>query len=138
FEVDHPSTQEWKRSRLDEAAIVVPPKLAFVPVDFETHSLADQMMGAGYDPAQRTMFSWLGVTPYLRADAVMATLGFIASTAIGSAVVFDYGIPPSLMTARQRAVFEKLAERVAADGEPFRAFFEPQKLVSDLAAMGFG
>jgi methyltransferase (TIGR00027 family) len=138
FEVDHPATQAWKRSRLDEAGIVVPPQLAFVALDFETQSLADQLMEAGYDPAQRTMFSWLGVTPYLRADAVMATLSFIASVAIGSAIVFDYAISPSLMTARQRAVFEKLAERVAADGEPFRAFFEPQKLVSDLGGVGFG
>jgi len=138
FEVDYPSTQAWKRLRLDDAAIVVSPRLAFVAVDFETQSVADRLMEAGYDPTQRTMFSWLGVTPYLRADAVMATLNFIASAAIGSAIVFDYVISPSLMTARQRTVFEKLADRVAADGEPFRAFFEPQKLVSDLGAMGFG
>jgi methyltransferase (TIGR00027 family) len=35
FEVDHPATQAWKRRRLAEAGLDVPPLLTFVPVDFE-------------------------------------------------------------------------------------------------------
>src|SRR5882757_6644881 len=34
YEVDHPSTQAWKRTRLAEAAIVVPKTLTFAPLDF--------------------------------------------------------------------------------------------------------
>ncbi|MGA3033107.1 MAG: class I SAM-dependent methyltransferase, partial [Terracidiphilus sp.] len=35
YEVDHPATQAWKRERLAEAQIALPPSLIFVPVDFE-------------------------------------------------------------------------------------------------------
>src|SRR5580698_3090474 len=35
FEVDHPATQAWKRQRLAETAIPMPPALTFAPVDFE-------------------------------------------------------------------------------------------------------
>ena len=35
YEVDHPATQAWKRQRLAEAQIALPPWLIFVPVDFE-------------------------------------------------------------------------------------------------------
>jgi O-methyltransferase involved in polyketide biosynthesis len=34
-------------------------------------------------------------------------------------------------------VFDSLADRVAAAGEPWQAFFEPAALKKDLLAMGF-
>src|ERR1700752_1711332 len=39
YEVDHPATQAWKRERLAEAQIALPPALVFVPVDFEKDDL---------------------------------------------------------------------------------------------------
>jgi methyltransferase (TIGR00027 family) len=138
FEVDHPATQAWKRARLEEVGIDLPPDLTFAAVDFETQTLADGLLKAGYDPCQCTFFSWLGVTPYLTSDTVMATLRWIASAPSGSAVVFDYAISPSLLTATERWVFDTLAQRVAAAGEPWQGFFEPAALMRDLQAMGFG
>jgi methyltransferase (TIGR00027 family) len=137
FEVDHPATQAWKRARLEEVGINPPPDLTFAAVDFEAQTLADGLLKAGYDPSQCTFFSWLGVTPYLTTDAVLATLRWIASAPSGSAVVFDYAISPSLLTAAQRWVFDALAQRVAAAGEPWQGFFEPAVLMRDLQAMGF-
>ncbi|MGD0211575.1 MAG: class I SAM-dependent methyltransferase [Desulfomonilia bacterium] len=138
FEVDHPSTQAWKRARLEETGITLPNDLTFVPVDFETQTIEEGLKGAGYDHGKCTFFSWLGVTPYLMAEAVMATLRFIASAPLGSGVVFDYAISPSLMTPVQRSVFDRLAQRVASAGEPWQAFFDPLQLMEDLQAMGFG
>src|SRR3954453_4097871 len=43
FEVDHPATQAWKRERLAQAGIAVPPALSFVPVDFERQTLSDSL-----------------------------------------------------------------------------------------------
>jgi methyltransferase (TIGR00027 family) len=79
FEVDHPSTQAWKRARLEEIGIAIPGNLTFAPIDFETQTLAEGLRSAGCDPGICTFFSWLGVTPYLTAEAVAATLRFIAS-----------------------------------------------------------
>src|SRR5262249_7097362 len=101
FEVDHPATQAWKRARLKEAGIPLPIDLTFAPVDFEEQTLAGGLRDAGYDPSLSAFFSWLGVTPYLTIEGMMATLRFIASAPIGSGGVFDYVTSPSLLTADQ-------------------------------------
>ena len=138
FEVDHPTTQAWKRARLKEIGITLPGDLTFAPVDFETQTLVEGLRGAGYDPGKCTFFSWLGVTEYLTIEAVMATLRSIALAPVGSGVVFDYMISPSLLTPAQRSRFDALAQRVASAGEPWQAFFDPGLLTRDLRAMGFG
>jgi methyltransferase (TIGR00027 family) len=137
FEVDHPATQAWKRARLDEIGMTLPGDLTFAPVDFETQTLEEGLRNAGYDPGKCTFFSWLGVTEYLTTEAVMATLGFIASAPVGSGVVFDHMISPSLLTPAQRSRFDTLERRVASAGEPWQAFFDPGLLTRDLQAMGF-
>jgi methyltransferase (TIGR00027 family) len=93
FEVDHPATQSWKRERLAEAEISVPHALTFAPVDLDRQTLAEGLAAAGFDMAQQTFFTWLGVVPYLTEEVVFATLGFIASLSGGAHVVFDYRNP---------------------------------------------
>ncbi len=138
FEVDHPATQAWKKSRLDEAGIAVPQNVIYAPVNFETETLSEGLTRAGLDRRQPVFFAWLGVTPYLTRDAVMGTLNFIAkSTRPGSEIVFDYAEPPEKLDAAQRASFDAMAERVAAAGEPFRSFFEPGPLARELSSMGY-
>jgi methyltransferase (TIGR00027 family) len=138
FEVDHPTTQTWKRARLEEIGITLPGNLTFAPVDFETQKLEDGLQNAGYDPRKCTFFSWLGVTEYLTSEVVMATLHFIASATVGSGIVFDYMISPSLLTPAQQSRLDGLSRRVASAGEPWQAFFDPELLTRDLRAMGFG
>jgi methyltransferase (TIGR00027 family) len=137
FEVDHPATQTWKRSCLKESGIPLPTNLTFVPVDFTTQTLAEELQNAGFDPGKWTFFSWLGVTEYLTTEAVMATLRFVASAQKESGIVFNYMISPSLLTSAQRAAFEEISQWVASAGEPWRTFFDPGVLVEELRAMGF-
>lgn len=138
FEVDHPSTQTWKQARLEEVSVALPDNLTFAPVDFETQTLEEGLRSAGYDTAKSAFFSWLGVTEYLTVEVVMATLRLIASAPVGSGVVFDYMISPSLLTAAQRSRLDALSRRVAFAGEPWQAYFVPELLTRDLRAMGFG
>ncbi|CAN5385428.1 hypothetical protein BH11PSE4_BH11PSE4_02470 [soil metagenome] len=138
FEVDHPDTQAWKRQRLADAAIAVPDMLSFVPVDFETESLSDKLAAAGFDPARRSFFSWLGVVPYLTETAIFATLAAIASLPGGAEVVFDYVNPSvSIDQAGTRLAHEALATRVAALGEQLRNAFDSDALHARLKALGF-
>src|SRR5882757_10942092 len=74
FEVDFPATQARKREMLSAAAIPPPKTLTFVPIDFERETLAETLTAAGFDPARRTFFSWLGVVPYLTEPAIFSTL----------------------------------------------------------------
>ncbi len=138
FEVDHPATQAWKRQRLAEAAIAAPDSLAFAPVDFERVSLAEGLSAAGFDAAAPAVFTWLGVVPYLTEQAVFATLGFIASLAKDSEVVFTYSDPPASMTAEAAEAHGRRAARLAALGEPWLTFFTPETLHLRLRALGFG
>jgi methyltransferase (TIGR00027 family) len=139
FEVDHPATQAWKRQRLAEAAIAVPRALSFAPVDFERETLSDGLAAAGFDAQQQTFFTWLGVVPYLTAQAVFATLGFIASLPGAAHVVFDYRNPPHSDSSQDEHddAREALAARVASVGEPFRSEFETETLHAKLTALGF-
>ncbi len=138
YEVDHPSTQVFKRARLAEAGIALPDGLTFVPVNFETHALTDGLAATRCDWRAPAFFSWLGVTHYLTAELVMASLGFVATFPAGSGIVFDYTIAPSLMTPLQKKALDAIAGRAAAAGEPWLGFFDPDALASDLRAMGFG
>jgi len=137
FEIDHPATQGWKRARLAEVGIATPDSVIYAPVDFERETLRDGLQRAHFDFAAPAMFAWLGVTPYLTRDAVMGTLGFVASLAKGSEIVFDYAELPGKETGEQREHFDAMAARVAAMGEPFRSLFETDVLVGDVKALGF-
>ncbi|HEY2034378.1 MAG TPA: SAM-dependent methyltransferase [Rhizomicrobium sp.] len=137
FEVDHPATQGWKRERLADAGIAVPGALTYAPVNFETETLSEGLMRAGFDTKSPAVFAWLGVVPYLTRDAIMATLGFIAGLPQGTTVIFDYGEPPSERDTAAATAHREMAERVAASGEPFRSFFKAEDLARDVAAIGF-
>ncbi len=137
FEVDHPDTQAWKRWRLDRGAVAVPDTVTYAPVDFERQTLADGLAAAGFDRRAPACFAMLGVVPYLTLDALESTWGFVASGARGSGIVFDYSLPPELMSAAQRAVVDAMAARVAKAGEPWKAFFTPGDLRRRLESLGF-
>jgi methyltransferase (TIGR00027 family) len=137
FEVDHPATQAWKQSRLASAGIAPPASLKFVPVDFETQRFPQALEHAGFRPSERAFFSWLGVTPYLAQETVLETLRSILVIAAENGVVFDYALPRSSLNAFNQAAFDGLAGRVAAAGEPFRGFFDPEELALALREMGF-
>lgn len=79
FEVDHPSTQAWKRQRLRDAGLVLPPSLSFAPVDFEHDTLADGLRAAGFDETRPALFSWLGVVVYLTREAIFSALSYVAA-----------------------------------------------------------
>ena len=137
FEVEFPATQEWKRGLLSRAGIEVPAPLIFVPLDFEHKALATGLAEAGFDDRRPAYFGWLGVVPYLTMEAFIATLGDIVRLPKGTAITFDYAFPPETLIPRRRAIFDRLAQRVSAAGEPFRLFFTPDQLERELHALGF-
>jgi len=132
-----PTTQAWKRGLLARTQIDVPASLTFVPVDFETQALPDQLRVAGFQPEQPAFFSWLGVSMYLTRDAVLATLAFVGRCAPGSGITFDYMMPPSRLPWLRRLGFYLVARRVARAGEPWKTWFDPEELSHELRSSGF-
>src|SRR5215467_10958119 len=116
FEVDHPATQQWKRTRLQELDVVLPSNLTFVPLDFEQHTLAEELRACGHQPELPTFFSWLGVTAYLTDEAVFETLRYVASLAPESEIVFEYWLAESLLSEEGRRVLAMVQAIAAARG----------------------
>jgi methyltransferase (TIGR00027 family) len=137
FEVDYPATQEWKRSMFAEAGIPAPASLTFVPHDFEHKTLSQALTDCGFDAAQTAYFSWLGVVPYLTIEAFRTTLAAVVQLPEGSGITFDYGHPRESLTPARQEIFDRLANRVAAAGEPFQLFFTPDQIEVELRAAGF-
>lgn len=139
FEVDHPATQAWKRARLEEAGIAIPPHVFHGPVDFEREPIEAGFRNSVYDFEKPAFVAWLGVTPYLSREAVMATLGFVVSRlGKGSELVFDYAEPVNDESdPSRRARFDALSASVARAGEPFRTFFDPAGLAREVKGAGF-
>lgn len=136
FEVDHPATQQWKRELLESGDLRIPSSLTYAPVDFEHHSLPEQLDAAGFDAALPTFFAWLGVVPYLTLAAFRSTLTFIAARPSGTGVVFDYGQPRSALPFFEQLAHDSLASRVQLAGEPFQLFFTPPQIAAELSSNG--
>jgi methyltransferase (TIGR00027 family) len=124
FEVDHPSTQAWKRDRSRS----VPYKakdVRFVAMDFGRDQLAPLIKSAGFDPRQPSFWLWEGVTMYLRPEEVSANLGaFAALSAPGSRIALTY------LRKKNGRVPRNLF--LALLGEPVRSAFAPAE-IRDLA-----
>jgi methyltransferase (TIGR00027 family) len=132
FEVDHPGTQEWKRHRLADAGIEIPPTLAFVPLDFETSTLGDGLADAGFDRDRGAVFVMLGIVAYLTKPSITGTWQYIAGQGGGATLVLDYMYPPTESDERLR----ERAGRVAARGEPWLSWFTPDQIRGELGAVG--
>jgi methyltransferase (TIGR00027 family) len=121
FEIDLPAMIKEKKRRLKVVLGQVPGDVAYVPIDFNTQTIPDQLAKAGYDPDRKTFFIWEGVTMYISAQAVDGTLRFIATqSAPGSSVVFDY-MPLGAIKGDFKTYPDarRLSFWVAYRGEPF-------------------
>ena len=137
FEVDHPATQQRKRALLAAAGLAEPPTLTWVPVDFETDELIASLTAAGLDPAAPAFVSWLGVTMYLTAEAIGATLASLSRLAPGSELVTDYMLTADLRDADGVAYADLVMPDSERRGEPWLSFFTPEQMTGLLTSHGF-
>lgn len=89
FEVDTRPTQQAKRAALDAAGLSAE-RVTFVEADLVDKSWLQAVAEKGFDPELPTFFLWEGVTMYLPAKAVNATLRQVAGLAAGSRIAFDF------------------------------------------------
>jgi len=137
FEVDYPTTQAWKLTRLRETGIELPSNLSFVPVDFEKQSLIGGLRISGYRTDTPGIFSWLGVATYLTYNAIFGTLQSVAALALGTEIIFQYTVPKELLDEDTQQMLAAVMASTATRGEPFKTFFEPKQLVEQVRRLGF-
>ena len=134
FEVDHPGTARRKSLVLDGAGAGLPPvRRRVVPVDFESDSLEDALISAGFKPGRPTFWVWEGVALYLSRPAVRDTLSTLSRLGgPGSQLACDFWFfvdrpdPVSTFHRISTAVLHLLGEPVIfalhpEDARPFLA-----------------
>jgi methyltransferase (TIGR00027 family) len=136
YEVDHAATQAWKRQRLAEAQIALPPWLILLPVDFERDDVGEKLVAAGFQQNAPAFFIWLGVVPYLTQDAIGRTLDYMSSIQ-NSEVVFDYLEPPESSSEELRRLERERTEHLRRIDEGSVSRFEPAGVAAILRAHGF-
>jgi methyltransferase (TIGR00027 family) len=128
FEVDHPATQNEKRSHLHE----LPPTtgiVTFAPIDFKRESLDTVLDRAGHNRSSPTCWIWEGVVMYLTRGVMHATLADIARrSAPGSTLIVNYH-------TLHRRFFARLTFRLI--GEPQISAWTPEEMAADLRSVGF-
>lgn len=125
YEVDHPSTQEFKRARV--AGFPAPVSVRYVPVDFERARFSDALLDAGFEPRKRSVWISEGVAMYLPTESVRDGLMQLASLAApGSQLLMTYRVPDLLPFGHFGRIAIPLAFRMG--GEPLRAAFAPDEL----------
>lgn len=134
FEVDHPATQATKRRRVPAA---LAGRVRFVAVDLAAGELAPALLAAGFDPAVPAVVVWEGVTNYLTAEAVDATLrGLAALLAPGGRIVFTYVDRAALDGTGGYTGVEEWHAAVRRGGEPWTFGLDPARLRDYLAERG--
>ncbi|MGI5243517.1 class I SAM-dependent methyltransferase [Dactylosporangium sp. CA-139066] len=134
FEVDHPATQATKRRRVPAA---LARRVRFVPVDLTADPLGPALLAAGFDPAAPAVVVWEGVTNYLTAEAVDATLRALAALlAPGSRIVFTYVDRAALDGTGGFDGVQEWHDAVRRGGEPWTFGFDPAALPGYLAERG--
>src|SRR5580658_10390728 len=120
FEVDHPATQAFKRSKTADLRPVTR-DLRHVPVDFTRERFGDALERAGHATSVPTAWVFEGVISYLSPADVRASLDAItARSALGSRLLATYN---------ERRRWDRVVSRFFRRmGEPQRAAFSPGEM----------
>lgn len=138
FEIDTAATLEIKRARIADLLGRVPPHVSMVAVDFERENLEAALARTEYRLRAPTVIIWEGVTSYLSAAGVDATLGHLGTLAAPrSRLVFTYLDHATLEGRRDMPGARATMTAVRRAGEPFRFGFDPADLPGYLENRGF-
>ncbi|USK94963.1 class I SAM-dependent methyltransferase [Bacillus tropicus] len=136
FEVDHPSTQRFKKERIKEAELEVPNHLHFVSMDFTKGFSYEQLRNEGFEN-KKTFFSLLGVTYYLTKEELSSLIECLfAMVPEGSSIVFDYP-DENLFTEKGLSNrVENMVKMAAVGGEPMKSCFSYNEMEALLEKAG--
>ncbi|MGG3573514.1 class I SAM-dependent methyltransferase [Bacillus gobiensis] len=136
FEIDHPATQEVKKSRLDKANLEIPSNLHFAPMDFTKEFSYQNLIDEGFDN-KKTFFSLLGVSYYLTKEENSSLIDHLfAEVPQGSSIVFDYADEKLFEEKGISNRVENMVKMASASGEPMKSCFSYDEMENMLEKSG--
>jgi methyltransferase (TIGR00027 family) len=133
FEVDEPGIQEEKKKKLIKIDEMLPANVTFVPMDFNTQSLEDELQVAGFSNEVRTLFIWEGVTQYLSRGAMENTLKFMGASLTGSRVVATYVLQSFIDDPSSVPSLTRMIHTMRKQGIKWVSGFCPEKVAEELS-----
>ena len=107
-----------------------------IEIDFRTESLAERLLAAGFAVGTRTFVVWEGVSMYLSADAVHASLGTLREVCgSGSVLAMDYWY--EVRGGPLEQIRRLGARAIALIGEPVTFGVAPSDVADFLNGHGF-
>ncbi|MDD2755226.1 MAG: class I SAM-dependent methyltransferase [Methanothrix sp.] len=138
FEVDHPSTQDIKITKLKNLFGALPSNVVYISADLISEDIFQKLMGKGYDPSKKTLFLMEGLLYYLPPSAVERMLSSIMkNSAKGSVILFDYLFKSVVDGSTPLEAGRNLKKGLAESGEPLKFGIEDGKIEEFLANRGF-
>lgn len=137
YEVDHPSTQKFKKDIM-EKLFGNDDSVKYVPIDFETQKIDEELPKYGYRPDLKTLFIMEGLSMYIPKSAVENTLSFIKTCSKkGSSIIIDF-YPETLTngTSTERIAIN-IREYLIKQGEPLKFGIEEKDVEQFLKSSGF-
>jgi len=129
YEIDQPDTLTWKEEKLIENGYKIPNNLHFVPVDFETSSWWNELLGKGFDVHKKAIVSCTGVTLYLTKETIIDTLKKMTLLASGSTIAIAFYLPLEQLDEEDKPLMEMSIKGAAALGTPFMSFYPVDEIV---------
>ena len=138
FEIDEPTTQQWKQDRLRELDMKMPARQVFVPLDFEHgRSWVEALKERGFDVTAPSTIASTGVAQYITGDAMRATMQEAAALAAGTTLVCTFVVPVDLIDAKDREIRAFTEQGAAAMGAPWISFYSPEEFRTLALDAGF-
>ncbi|WP_433772660.1 class I SAM-dependent methyltransferase [Bacillus wiedmannii] len=136
FEIDHPSTQQFKKGRTEEAELEIPNNLHFVSMDFTKDFSKQELINEGFENKE-TFFSLLGVTYYLTKEELASLIECLFEMVpVGSSIVFDYS-DENLFTEKGLSNrVENMVKMAAVGGEPMKSCYSYHEMEALLEKAG--
>jgi methyltransferase (TIGR00027 family) len=135
FEVDHASTQSYKRVRAEGLAARAR-EIRYVTCDFERLTFEDALQSAGFDPSIPSCVIWEGVAMYLVEPTFERSLaGLAALCAPSSTLILTYVTPPA--RPRAPAGWAPIHALLSAIAEPIRFTCDAEEMAGRLDKYGF-
>lgn len=138
YEIDYPSTQNYKLQKIKEIGWDIPKNLHFISTDFSKENLGDILNKSSYNPEVSSFYSWLGVTLYLSKESIFSTLENISKISeSGSSIIFDYIDTDAFIPEKASPNIRRTIEIVKRIGEPIESGLNPLELEKDFLNIGF-
>jgi len=138
FEVDHPSTQDIKITKLKNLFGALPSNVVYISADLISEDIFQKLVGKGYDPFKKTLFLMEGLLYYLPPLAVERMLSSIVkNSAKGSIILFDYLFKSVVDGSTPLEAGRNLQKGLAESEEPLKFGIEDGKIDEFLTNRGF-